>query len=223
MTDSEKITLSIELQKNKTQVSSLENQKSELTQNIIVNDNNVLKTTFTTGQVVDVIVEDVSTVPSPCDPEIPNSCCNQELLNYLNNTLELLQTKLLEIENVTESLYDQWYSEILSQYNDYINSTESYLTLINNLKLNFKLFVDNNNLVYTNQVDSNLTYLPYTQSVNPFWEFNPSVGYSGIILEGTEQDIAIIEDSIYTELSNSNTPYNSNLFEPNQRYILELP
>ena len=215
LTDSEKITLSIELQKNKTQVSSLENQKSELTYDITVNDNNVLKTTFTTEQVVDVIVEDVSTVPSPCDPEIPNPCCNQELLNYLNNTLELLQTKLLEIENVTESLYDQWYSEILSQYNDYINSTESYLTLIDNLKLNFKLFVDNNNLVYTNQVDSSLTYLPYTQSVNPFWEFNPSVGYSGIILEGTEQDIAIIEDSIYTELSNSNTPYNSNLFEPN--------
>ena len=215
LTDSEKITLSIELQKNKTQVSSLENQKSELTYDITVNDNNVLKTTFTTEQVVDVIVEDVSTVPSPCDPEIPNPCCDQELLNYLNNTLELLQTKLLEIENVTESLYDQWYSEILSQYNDYINSTESYLTLIDNLKLNFKLFVDNNNLVYTNQVDSNLTYLPYTQSVNPFWEFNPSVGYSGIILEGTEQDIAVIEDSIYTELSNSNTPYNSNLFEPN--------
>ena len=71
---------------------------------------------------MDVIVEDVSTVPSPCDPEIPNPCCDQELLNYLNNTLELLQTKLLEIENVTESLYDQWYSEILSQYNDYINS-----------------------------------------------------------------------------------------------------
>ena len=34
---------------------------------------------------MDVIVEDVSTVPSPCDPEIPNSCCNQELLNYLNS------------------------------------------------------------------------------------------------------------------------------------------
>jgi hypothetical protein len=163
----------------------------------------------------DIIAEDMSTIPSPCDPEIPNPCCNQEILNYLNNTLELLQTKLLEIENITESVYDQWYSEILSQYNDYINSTESYLTLIDNLKLNFKLFVDNNNLVYTNQVDSNLTYLPYTQSVNPFWEFNPSVGYSGIILEGTEQDIDLIEDSIYTELSNSNTPYNSNLFEPN--------
>jgi len=215
LTDSEKVTLSIELQKNQKQVSSLENQKSELIYDITVNDNNILKTTITTTQVVDVIVEDVSTVPSPCDPEIPNTCCNQELLNYLNNTLELLQTKLLEIENVTESLYDEWYSQILSQYNDYINSTESYLTLIDDLKLNFKLFVDNNNLVYTNQVDSNLTYLPYTQSVNPFWEFNPSVGYSGIILEGTEQDIALIEDSVYTELSNSNTPYNSNLFEPN--------
>jgi hypothetical protein len=213
--DSEKVTLSIELQKNQKQVSSLEKQKGDLVYDITVNDNNILKTTITTEQVVDVIIEDVSTVPSPCDPEIPNPCCNQELLNYLNSTLELLQTKILEIENVTESVYDQWYSEILTQYNDYINSTESYLTLIDDLKLNFKLFVDNNNLVYTNQVDSNLTYLPYTQSVNPFWVFNPSVGYSGIILEGTEQDIALIEDSVYTELSNSNTPYNSNLFEPN--------
>jgi hypothetical protein len=213
--DSEKITLTIELQKNQTQVSSLENQRNDLTYDITVNDNNVLKTTITTTQVVNVIVEDESTIPSPCDPEIPNPCCDQELLNYLNNTLQLLQTKLLEIENVTESIYDQWYSEILTQYNNYINSTESYLTLIDDLKLNFKLFVDNNNLVYTSQVDSNLTYLPYTQSVNPFWEFNPSVGYSGIILEGTEQDIALIEDSVYTELSNSNTPYNSNLFEPN--------
>ena len=215
LTDSEKITLTIELQKNQTQVSSLIQQKDELIYDITINETNVNKTTFTTEQVVDVITQDLAEVPSPCDPTIPNPCCTQELLNYLNNTLELLETNLLEITDITESLYDDWYSEILTQYNNYINNTESYLTLIDNLKLNFKLFVDNNNLVYTNQVDSNLTYLPYTQSVNPFWEFDPSVGYSGIILDGSEQDIALIQDSVFTELSNSNTPYNSNLFEPN--------
>ena len=52
LTDSEKITLSIELQKNKTQVSSLENQKSELTYDITVNDNNVIKTTIITDQII---------------------------------------------------------------------------------------------------------------------------------------------------------------------------
>ena len=212
---SQKITLNIELQKNKTQVSGLEKLKEDVTYDIVQNDNSILKTTFTTEELVDVIVEEQSEIDSPCDPEVPNPCCSSELYTYLNNTLETLQITLLEIENITESVYDEWYSEIVNQYNDYINSTESYLTLIDDLKLNFKLFVDNNNLVYTNQVDSNLTYLPYTQSSNPFWEFNPSNGYSGIILEGSEQDIALIEDSVFTELSNSNTPYNSNLFEPN--------
>lgn len=215
LNDSQKVTLNIELQKNKTQVSTLEKQKEDIAYDIVQNDNSTLKTTITIDEIVDVIAEAQSEIPSPCDPTLPNPCCSQELFNYLNNTLETLQTKLIEIENITESVYDEWYSEILTQYNNYINSTESYLTLIDDLKLNFKLFVDNNNLVYTSQVDSNLTYLPYTQSVNPFWVFNPSVGYSGIILEGSEQDIALIEDSVFTELSNSNTPYNSNLFQPN--------
>jgi len=215
LNDTQKVTLNIELQKNKTQVSGLEKQKEDLTYDINQNDNALVKTTLFNEELVDVIEQDIAVIPSPCDPELPNSCCSGELLTYLVNTLETLQTQLLEIESVVESVYGQWYSEIVSQYNDYINSTESYLTLIDDLKLNFKLFVDNNNLVYTNQVDSNLTYLPYTQTANPFWEFNPSVGYSGMILEGDEQDIAIVEDSVFTELSNSNTPYNSNLFEPN--------
>ena len=84
---------------------------------------------------------------------------------------------------------------------------------MDDLKLNFKLFVSNNNQPTFSA--STLTYLPYTQEVNPIWEWNPTNGYSGIILEGTDQQIALIKDSVFNYLSEQNVQYNSDLFEPN--------
>jgi hypothetical protein len=70
-------------------------QKEDITYDIVQNDNSTLKTTITIDQIVDVIAEAQSEIPSPCDPTLPNPCCSQELFNYLNNTLETLQTKLI--------------------------------------------------------------------------------------------------------------------------------
>jgi hypothetical protein len=69
-----------------------------------------------------------------------------------------------------------------------------------------------------------LTYLPYTQSINPIWTFNPTSGYTGIFIEGEEQQVALIEDAIFTQLSEQNISFTPELFTKNWKtFKFSLP
>lgn len=162
-----------------------------------------------------------TTLPPPPPPTSIDSCCQAYLNFYFNGTIDTLNEFLNQINESIEYIsiettkcYDNWYNSLVQNYNNYNQSTNNYLNFIDNLKLNFKLFVDNNNIDVNNNIDTSLTYLPYTQSVNPIWEFDPTQGYSGILLEGDEQTLALVEQSIFSQLSYQNINYNSNLFEP---------
>ena len=136
-------------------------------------------------------------------------------IQELNQLLNIVQNSLLYVEEQTYICYNKWYETLIKKYNDYEESNNNnYLNYIDDLKINFKLFVDNNNIDIQNNIDTSLTYLPYTQSVNPIWEFNPNEGYSGIFIEGDEQLMAQIEESIFNQLSSQGINYNSDLFEP---------
>ena len=86
---------------------------------------------------------------------------------------------------------------------------------MDDLKLNFKLFVNNTNQNTNTNIDTDLTYLPYTQSINPIWEWDPTQQYSGVILSGSEINIATVEASIYDTLSSQNIDFSPDMFEPN--------
>jgi hypothetical protein len=136
-------------------------------------------------------------------------------IKELNQLLDSIQNSLLYVEEQTYICYNKWYESLIKKYNVYEESNNNnYLNYIDDLKINFKLFVDNNNIDVQNNIDTSLTYLPYTQSVNPIWEFNPNEGYSGIFIEGDEQLMAQIEESIFNQLSSQGISYNSDLFEP---------
>jgi len=166
----------------------------------------------------DVLNTEVTFIEKQCRVSRTNvsNCCNKELISLLNEYLKKVEGITLKIDEITKECYDKWYNTLIKNYSNYEQSnTTFYLDYLDDLKINFKLFVDNNNIDVVNAIDTSLTYLPYTQSVNPIWEFNPTSGYTGILLEGDEQLIAQIEDSIFNQLSSQNIPYNSDIFEPN--------
>ena len=150
------------------------------------------------------------------EPSTIGTCCDTTIIQELFDTLELLQTAVSDIENQTQVCYDNWLSELNDNYQDYLDyEQQNYLKYLDDLKINFKLFVDNNNPNTNTNIDTDLTYLPYTQSINPIWEWDPTQQYSGVILSGSDIDIATIEQSIFDSLSTQNVNYSSEMFEPN--------
>lgn len=149
------------------------------------------------------------------DPEVIDTCCDLVSLQLLQDSLEELQQEIPIIEQKTQECYDNWYNTLVEDYEVYEEENNSYFdSYLDDLKVNFKLFVNNTNVDTQTNIDTGLTYLPYTQSVNPIWEWDPTNGYTGVILEGTEQEIAVIEDGIFNHLSQLNVPYNGEMFEP---------
>ena len=156
--------------------------------------------------------------------EIKN-CCDVIDTLVIEQSLEELQQEIPTIEQKTQECYDNWYNKLVGDYEVYEEENNSnFDSYLNKLKVNFKLFVNNTNDDTQTNIDTGLTYLPYTQGVNPIWEWDPTNGYTGVILEGTEQEIAVIEDGIFNHLSQLNVPYNSEMFEPEwQTFNFTIP
>ena len=238
LTDKQKISLNIILNKNISQINDLQRK---------IDDNEVLlgenkEKTFiiidTTEELIDDIKDENSLVETDCgtlvvipnvpidDPTIPSiDCCDRTYFI-------LLGEKLREVENYINILKDKmiechkgWYDSLVEDYEVYEEENNSYFdSYLDDLKVNFKLFVNNTNVDTQTNIDTGLTYLPYTQSVNPIWEWDPTNGYTGVILDGTEQEIAVIEDGIFNHLSQLNVPYNAEMFEPSwQTFKFTIP
>jgi hypothetical protein len=187
-------------------------------------DRNILLTNF-----------DVDFVNGECvmtNPSVEGTV-NQTLVNCCSNTNIEKLTELLgetdiiyqEVQTITQNCYDSWGNSLQETYQEYEEINNSYYAnYLDDLKVNFKLFVNNSTIDSNTEIDSNLTYLPYTESVNPIWTWNPTTGYTGIILEGTEEEIATIEDGIFNQLSTQNITYNADMFEPNwQTFNFTIP
>jgi hypothetical protein len=151
------------------------------------------------------------TQPVPYDP-----CCDITIIEGLVNTLEELESKVTMIEEYTQNCYGEWLNTLNQNYQNFlIFEQQNYLKYLDDLKLNFKLFVNNTNVNTNTNIDTDLTYLPYTQSINPIWEWDPTQQYSGVILDGSEINIATVEDAIYDTLSTQNINFSPDMFEPN--------
>jgi len=156
--------------------------------------------------------------PTPPPDETPevDPCCDNNILVTLVDVLEELQSKVLEIEIETKACYDGWLNTLNNNYQTFLVDEQSnFLKYLDDLKINFKLFVDNNNPNTNTNIDTDLTYLPYTQSINPIWEWDPTQQYSGVILSGSDIVIGTIKQSIFDSLSTQNVNYSSEMFEPN--------
>lgn len=242
LSDGDKIKLNFEITKNQSQISKLERENQEniylLNENIknknliVINTNTIQNDLKETTNLVSARNSAIASVgnnsyggynsnsgvglgnigiPSCCPPYGQFYSDENNILE-LNSILQEVENSLDFISKETYNCYSKWYVSLVENYNK--NNSANYLKYIDDLKINFKLFVDNNNIDVNNNIDTSLTYLPYTQSVNPIWKFDPKQGYSGILLEGDEQTKSLVEESIFNSLSSKNISYNSDLFEP---------
>jgi hypothetical protein len=138
---------------------------------------------------------------APNDSTYANCCKKQiEQLTVLLQEIDEELSKILKYQN---ECYSIWYKEIIESLNKLNeNSGGNYVDYVDDLKLNFKLFVDNNGV----------KNLPYTSSVNPIWEWDTSNQYSGVYFEGSEIDVTEVEQGILNSII-SNRP-SPTFFEP---------
>jgi len=221
LTNTQKIELSIDLEKNKSLISNLSTKKSDTEQLSRENRGEYAEVGSNTAELIDGIENETEVVTDDCDIIVPSNsgdttvdCCDKLYIDLLSSVDRTLRIYSRALGKFNYSCYQSWCKELYNNYEQYeIDNNNYFNNYMDDLKLNFKLFVSNNNQPTFSA--STLTYLPYTQEVNPIWEWNPTNGYSGIILEGTDQQIALIKDSVFNYLSEQNVQYNSDLFEPN--------
>jgi hypothetical protein len=177
------------------------------------NDLGVLATNYNSQATVD---DGSCNYPPPDEIPIPDPCCDNDIIVALVDVLEELQSKVLEIEIETKACYDGWLNTLNNNYHKFLEVEQNnFLKYIDDLKINFKLFVNNTNVDTNTNIDTDLTYLPYTQSINPIWEWDPTQQYSGLVLSGSEINISTIEDAIFESLSSQNINFSSDMFQPN--------
>jgi len=220
LTNSQKIELSIDLEKNKSLISNLSTKKSDTEQLSKNNRSDKATLETNTSELIGEIENETQVETDDCDVITPSNsgdtidCCDRLYVDLLSSVGITLSINSKVLGKFNYSCYQSWCKELYNNYEQYeIDNNNYFNNYMDDLKINFKLFVSNNNQPTFSA--STLTYLPYTQEVNPIWEWNPTNGYSGIILEGSDQEISLIKDSVFNYLSEQNVEYNSDLFEPN--------
>ena len=212
--------MSIDLEKNKSLISNLSTKKSDTEQLSKNNRNDKATLETNTSELIGEIENETQVETDDCDVITPSNsgdtidCCDRLYVDLLSSVGITLSINSKVLGKFNYSCYQSWCKELYNNYEQYeIDNNNYFNNYMDDLKINFKLFVSNNNQPTFSA--STLTYLPYTQEVNPIWEWNPTNGYSGIILEGSDQEISLIKDSVFNYLSEQNVEYNSDLFEPN--------
>ncbi len=232
LTDTQKVTLNVIYNKNISQISNLNRElvSNSFLKTVNTEDKIILENQ--TENEIDDIKEEYELVETDCDTLVVDEisgttdCCDiisVSDLEILNNSFNSLSSLIKLINKEMYSCHNSWYETLSTNYENYINQ-KYYVKYFDDLKINFKLFVNNTNLDTNTNIDTGLTYLPYTESINPIWEWDPTNGYSGVILEGNEQLITTIKESVFSYLTQQDILYNSDIFEPSwQKLNFTIP
>ena len=147
-------------------------------------------------------------------PQLKSPCC-VSFLGKINVIIQDLYQLISDMEISAQLCYDEWGNTIQSGYDKLLNDCDTYLSFIDDLKINFTIEVDNNNIgtIPPSLTHYNLTTLPLTNNINPIWEFTPQ-NYSGVIIEGDEYDEVTVKDQITQELISNGFTGLTNIFEP---------
>jgi len=210
LTDREKTTLKIQGTRQQSSVNKLNRQKEELVaqrQEKLIQQDTVAKQIdeeLTQSQEDQSIYEQQKRQYQSHQGD-DNSCC-QNTLNSVNTSIGQITHIIGLLENITTTCYNDWYSIIQGNLQALNTSTGgNYINYIDDIKLKFKLFVDNNGV----------TNLPYTAPVNPMWEWDSSQQYSGVYFEGSEYDVTTVETGILQSIIASGEDPSPDLFKPN--------
>ena len=151
------------------------------------------------------IKEDIS---SNISDDGKNCCTN--LLSTLTNFLQVILNLSQNIEELKIVAYNRWSSDLNKLKNDFnYQNGNTYIDYMDDLKVNFNLFVKQSN--------GNTTKLPYTNDINPVWEWDPTENYSGIVI-GNDNNGNVEQDIIYNLIENNIKPSDT-LFDPQWQTI----
>ena len=138
--------------------------------------------------------------------ELKEKSCCVTLLPLINEVVEKSNNILIEIQNEGRKCYDTWYKEMYNNYESYQTDSNcgDYLSYIDDLKLNLKIFVDTG-ADPNNPTIAPLESVPYTNLINPIWEWDPCNPCEGITISGDSEDVINVMTGIYNSLTESNT------------------
>ena len=217
LTDKQKIDLKIQKSNNISEINKITNKRNEL--EVIKKTQLDSKTQIEEESLreIEIVNEDIIVKRNvrqnmySSTSQSGNNCCSsnlEQLIKYKQSVLSFTES----IENEKENVYNIW-DKSLNENKNNINyqNGNTYIDYMDDLKVNFNLFVKQNT--------GKTTKLPYTNSINPVWEWkDPStVDYSGIII-GDDYNGLVEQDIIYTLNQNGITPSNT-LFDPEWQNI----
>jgi hypothetical protein len=126
-----------------------------------------------------------------------------------------------DVLSKTNDCYDNWKDTLQVTYNE-LQETQSgnVLNFMENTTINVSLEVDNSiGQQENNRVTKYNTLPSYTSALNPVWKFDPTGGYTGVLLEGSDSSINIVKDSVNSQLISNGGSGNNKIFEPQWQKI----
>jgi len=218
ITETQNLTLNITKVRDASNITGLTNKKTEsekVIKNIIDGEKKITEQTNLKLSNLNTKLDGLKTKKGESYQKNDTLICCAEFLGQINVLLEDLYELISDIESSAQLCYDNWGVTIQSKYDTLINDCDTYLSFIDDLKINFTIEVDNNNIgtIPASLTHYNLTTLPLTNNINPIWEFTPQ-NYSGVIIEGDEYDEVTVMNQITQELISSGFTGLTNIFEP---------
>ena len=134
--------------------------------------------------------------------ELDNGSCCAGLLEDFEKLKEKAVIGSSIVNSKAQECYAIWQKTIYNNYDEWLSSQSiNVLQFMEDTSINLTLEVDNSlGTTQSNRVTKYTTLDSYTTDINPVWEFDPTGGYTGVLLEGNESSINIVKDSVNEEL-----------------------
>ena len=218
ITETQNLTLNITKVRDASNITELTNKKTEaekVIKKILDDEKKITAETNLKLSNLNTKLDELKSSKEENSKEDSELLCCIEYLGQINMAIGDLQGLISTMEIPAQSCYDEWRKEIQSGYDKLTDDCDTYLSFIDDLKINFTIEVDNNNIgtIPPSLTHYNLTTLPLTNNINPIWEFTPQ-NYSGVIIEGDEYDEVTVKDQITQELISGGFTGLTNIFEP---------
>ncbi|MHA2390080.1 MAG: hypothetical protein ACXACW_15270, partial [Candidatus Hodarchaeales archaeon] len=137
------------------------------------------------------------------------NCCNENFRDNVQATLEGIVSDSNDVVVYTVNAYDEWKTSLLTQYNEAVATENGVYQFMENTTIDFTLEVDNSlGTANNNRVTKYKTLNKYKQE--GVWTFNPTGGYSGVLLEGSKASIDGVKLSVQEVLGSD---YSDEIFD----------
>ncbi len=215
LSSEQNLKLSIIRTKNDSTISKLKLEKEELEKQKTVKESENTKI-ISEGQKeqkeIKEVLDDAISIKGKLESQ-KDKCC-LTLLGLYQPLQQSVKSQLGVVEGLLLTAYQDWNNSLQTSNNNSNNNNDTYLSLLDDLNLNFNIEVNNtnNSQVTINNTTQNIITTPY--GVDNIWDFDYNSNYSGVMIEGSKTNDVI--SSLNQEISQviTSPPISQNLFTP---------